>query len=83
MNKDNVVIKKWGTVKKPKFEMKSHVDLLEKHDLADTDRAAKVAGSRFFYLKNQLVLMDLALQKFAVDFLLKKGFTISDIRELL
>ena len=42
--KENKTVRKSGTIKKPKFPLKSHVDLLEQHNLADTERAAKVAG---------------------------------------
>ena len=54
----------------------SHVDILSIADLADIPRAAKVAGSRFFYLKNQLVRLDLALQLHALDVLSERGYTI-------
>ena len=53
----------------------SHVDLLEEYDLADIERAGKVAGARFYYLKNQLVLLELALIRFAIDRMVEKGFT--------
>ncbi len=52
----------------------SHVDILEKYDLADISRAAKVAGSRFYYLKNQLVLLELSLIRFALDIMIEKGY---------
>jgi seryl-tRNA synthetase len=54
----------------------SHVDILERYDLGDTLRAAKVSGARFYYLKNQLVNLELALEQFAVEHLQKKGFEI-------
>jgi seryl-tRNA synthetase len=57
------------------FKPKSHVDLLEA-GLGDTIKAGEVSGSRFFYLKDELVLLNLALQKFALDFLRKKGFQL-------
>ncbi len=53
----------------------SHVDLLEKYDLADIERAGKIAGARFYYLKNQLVLLELSLIRFAMDKIVGKGFT--------
>ena len=40
----------------------------------DTERGARVAGARFYYLKKEIVLLNLALQRFALDFLLKKGY---------
>ncbi len=52
----------------------SHVDILEKYDLADISRAAKVAGARFYYLKNHLVLLELSLLRFALDKMVKKGY---------
>lgn len=68
--------KAWGKKPKPDFKIKSHVDLLEEYDLADTKKAGEVAGSRFYYLKKDLVMLDFALQKFALDILHKKGFIL-------
>jgi seryl-tRNA synthetase len=72
----NKVERTWG--KKPdfKFKLKSHVDLLEEKDLGDTEKAAEISGSRFYYLKNELVLLDYALMKFALDHLHSKGYTL-------
>ena len=56
------------------FKPKSHVDILEKLDLADIGRAAKLSGARFFYLKNELVALNLALINFSMDFLSKQRF---------
>jgi len=72
---DNVEIKKWGKIKKFGFEPKSHVDILNDLDLADIERAGKISGARFFFLKKELVLMELALIQFAMDILRKRGFT--------
>jgi len=73
---DNVVIRTWG--KPPKFDFKprSHLEIAFDLDLIDAERAAKVSGHGFFYLKNELVLLDLAIQRFAIDFLMKRGFTL-------
>jgi seryl-tRNA synthetase len=71
---DNVVIKKWGVPRKFKFNPKSHVDIMQDLDLADMERAGKVAGARFYYLKGPLVLLEMALMRYAMDFLVKKGF---------
>ncbi len=51
-----------------------HVDMLELLRGADLERAAKVSGSRFYYLMNELVILDLALLRFALDKLIEKGF---------
>lgn len=70
----NVEVSRFG--KKPKIKKPvSHVDLLEKFDLADLERGAKIAGSRWYFLRNELVLLDHALQRYALDFMTKKGFT--------
>ncbi len=58
----------------PDFEPVSHVDLMERMGLADIPRAAKVSSSRFYYLKGDLALLDMALQRFAADFLARKGY---------
>ena len=52
-----------------------HYDLVELLDVADTERASKVAGSRFYYEKRELVFLDLALSMYALDKLTRKGFT--------
>ncbi len=64
--------------KKPNhtFELKSHVDLIENLDLADTKRAAKISGARFWFLKKDLAKLEIALQNYAIDFLTEKGFTL-------
>jgi seryl-tRNA synthetase len=72
---DNEVVREWGGRPKPAFEIRSHVDLLESLDLADIARAAKISGARFYFLKNELVMLDLAMQRLALDMLLKKGYT--------
>jgi seryl-tRNA synthetase len=71
---DNVVIRTWGGQPKFDFETRSHVDLLEILDVGDIPRAAKIAGSRFFFLKNELVMLDLAMQQMGMEMLIKKGF---------
>jgi len=73
---DNKVIRKWGKIKKFDFKLKSHGELIEELGLGDFSRGAKISGAGFYYLKGDLALLDLALQRFAVDFLLKKGFTL-------
>ncbi|MBD3408023.1 MAG: serine--tRNA ligase [Candidatus Lokiarchaeota archaeon] len=72
---DNVVVRKWGGQPTFDFDIQSHVDLLEPLDIADIPRAARIAGSRFYYLKNELVLIDLAMQQMALHMLVKKGYT--------
>ncbi|MEM2634601.1 MAG: serine--tRNA ligase [Nitrososphaerales archaeon] len=73
---DNVVIRSWGEPTQFDFEPKDHIDLGLKLGLIDLDRAAKVAGARFYYLKGDLVLLNYALIHFALDFMKGKGFTL-------
>ncbi len=54
----------------------SHVDLMQRLNLADLERAGKTAGARFFYIKNRLVKLELALMNYAVDYLSERGFTV-------
>lgn len=71
---ENVEIRRWGKEPKFNFEPKSHLDILINLGLIDAERAAKTAGTGFFYMKNELVLLDMAIQRFAFDFLRKKGY---------
>jgi len=57
------------------FTVLDHVDLAEKLDLIDFESGARVAGHGFYFLKNDAVLLDLALQQFAVRHLVDAGFT--------
>ena len=56
------------------FPILDHVELAEKHDLIDFEAGARIAGSGFYFLKNEAVLLELALQQFAVGELVKHGF---------
>ncbi|MEW6605537.1 MAG: serine--tRNA ligase [Thermoproteota archaeon] len=73
--KDNVVVRKNGSARKMDFAPKDHVDIATALDLVDLERAAKVSGARFYFLKNELVKMNQALVNFALDFLSSHGYT--------
>lgn len=73
---DNKVVKKHGKPKKPGFEIKHHGQLAAELGIADFERAVKISGNGFFYLKGELALLDFALQRYAIDLLAKKGFTL-------
>ncbi len=68
---------KKGKTPPPKFNFKplDHVALAEKLNLIDFDGGAKVAGHGFYFLKNDAVLLELALQQYAIDKLMREGFT--------
>ena len=72
----NKVLKVYKNPKKFSFKAKDHADLLEALKLLDTKKASEVSGSRFYYLKGDLVKLNYALINFAVDFMEKKGFVM-------
>jgi seryl-tRNA synthetase len=73
---ENVELRKWGKIPKFDFKPKDHINIAADLDLADLERGAKVAGARFYYLKNDLVKLDLAIAMYALDFLVnEKKFT--------
>ena len=57
------------------FPPRDHVELAEINDLIDFERATKVSGAKFYYLKNGLALMEFALIQYALEIAVKKGFT--------
>jgi seryl-tRNA synthetase len=73
---DNPTLKEVGKKPKFNFEIKDHQEIMQDLDLVDLDTAAHVSGARFYYLKNEAVLLDLALQRFAIDLLRQKGFDL-------
>lgn len=66
---ENVVAKKIGEPREFGFAPKNHWEILEPADMLDKERAAKIAGSRFGYLKGNLVRMQLAIEQFVMDVL--------------
>jgi len=72
----NKEIKKVGKPKKVSFKLKSHEDIAENLNIADFDAGRLVAGQGFNYITDKLAQLDFALQKYGVDFLLKKGFKL-------
>jgi len=72
----NLEVKKWGKEPHFTFTPKDHIDLAMKLNLIDLERAAKVAGARFYYLRGDLVKLNYALLNFAIDFIAKKGYTL-------
>jgi seryl-tRNA synthetase len=75
--KENVVIKECGNKKvKLAIAPKDHIDIATPFDLIDLERAAKISGARFYFLKNDLVKMNLALIQFGLDYLSNSGYTL-------
>ncbi|MEK6831237.1 MAG: serine--tRNA ligase [Thermoproteota archaeon] len=72
----NMEIKKWGKIPEFDFKINDHIDISENLDLVDLERAAKVAGARFYYLKNDLVRLNQSLIHYALDFLAEKNYSL-------
>ena len=72
----NKEIRKWGTIPQFDFEVKDHIDISESLNLLELERAAKTAGARFYYLKDDLVKLNQALIQFGLDFLSEKVYTM-------
>lgn len=72
---DNKVLRRWGEPRKFDFKPLDHVALCALLDLADFEAGAAVAGQKFFYLKNEAVLLELALVQYAIGSLVKEGYT--------
>jgi len=68
-------LRKVGDVRNFEFTPKDHSEIGEICDLIDTKRGAKVSGSRFYYLKNEAVVLEFALAQYALEILMEKGFT--------
>lgn len=62
-------------VRKFDFKPLDHVTLGQKLDLIDFEAGARVAGHGFYFLRNEAVLLELALQRYALEILLADGFT--------
>ena len=74
----NKEIKKWGEIPSFDFKINDHIDISENLDLVDLERAAKVAGARFYYLKNDLVTIESIINSLWIRFSCKKRvFTCS------
>ncbi len=72
----NVVVKNVGSTQKKKFEVKDHIDLGSQLGLIDIERAAKISGSRFYFLKGRLAILEMSLMRYAIDVLTKKKFLL-------
>src|SRR5437016_8569040 len=73
---DNVEVRKWGAIPSFQFKPLDHIDLGLKHGLVDIEKAGKVAGARFYYLRKDLVRLNYALIQYGLDFILKKSYEL-------
>jgi len=72
---DNEILRQVGTPPKFTFKPKDYLELAKLHDLIDIERAGKVSGSRFGYLKNEAALLEFALLQYGLSVTLQRGFT--------
>lgn len=77
---DSVEIRKWGD---QKIGAKDHLDFALARDWVDFERGAKVAGTKFYYLKGDLALLENAITQFALDLVIKKGFTYMTVPHMV
>ena len=71
---DNVEIRRGGIIREFDFPVKNHIELAEGLGIANWDASARVAGNGFYYLKGDLAVLNQALIRFAIDFMLKKNY---------
>ncbi len=77
---DSVEIKAWGDKKQDGVD---HLDYAVSRDWVDFERGAKVAGAKFYYIKNELALLENALIQFGIKKVLEKGFTFITVPDLV
>ncbi|MHC5082375.1 MAG: serine--tRNA ligase [Planctomycetota bacterium] len=71
---ENVELRTWGTIREFDFEPKDHMQLATALDIVDVERGVKLAGTRNYFLKGQGALLHMAILRFALDHMIKKGY---------
>jgi seryl-tRNA synthetase len=71
---ENVEIRRWGEIPGFDFDARDHVELGESLGIIDFDAGAKVAGSKFYFLRGDAVLLELGLVRYAMDILTQRGY---------
>ena len=82
IDKDSVEVRRVGELPQFDFKPLDHVELAEKHNLIDFEAGARVAGNGFYFLKNEAVLLEMALIQFAIEKLRAAGFTLHSTPDL-
>ncbi len=80
--KDNLEIARYGEPTRFDFKPLDHVELGQRLDIIDFDAGTKVTGTKFYFLKNEGVLLEWALVRYALDKLLQEGFTLYQTPDL-
>jgi seryl-tRNA synthetase len=70
---DNVTVRTWGAPRKFEFKPKDHIDLLTELGMVDVERAAKISGARFYFLKGDALKLEQSIMRYALDFLSERG----------
>ena len=78
----NKELRRWGDIPKFDFKPRDHVAIGEDLNLVDFDAGTKVTGSNFYFLKNEAVLLELALARFALEILQREGFTLHETPDM-
>jgi seryl-tRNA synthetase len=73
----NRELKRWGKPPAFSFKARDHLEIGQALDLVDFDTAAAVSGQKFYYLRNEAALLELALVRYAFDLLQSAGFTLT------
>ncbi|MBI4044287.1 MAG: serine--tRNA ligase [Candidatus Diapherotrites archaeon] len=76
---DNVVVRSFLSPREPGFELMHHGEFAVKLNGADFERAVKISGSGFYFLKNDLARMEMAVQQFGFSMLLERGFSLISV----
>lgn len=71
---DNQELRTWGEIPKFDFEVKNHIELCEKHAMADFERGAKISGFRGYVLKGAGAELEFAIWQYVMNFMIKKGY---------
>lgn len=80
---ENVEVKRWGTPRSFDFPFRDHISLGEAQDWIDVERGARIAGSRNYFLKGDLSLLEGAMMRFALERMVAKGFTALSVPTLV
>lgn len=73
---ENKIIREVGQKKTFSFKPKDHIQIGTHLDIIDFEKGTKVAGSNFYFFKNQMVELELAITRYAIDILKTKGFSL-------
>lgn len=80
---DNVELRRVGDIPVFDFKPKDHMELMEHHNMIDVPRGVKIAGSRSYFLKNQAVVLEMAITRLTLDLLISRGFTPMTVPHLV